>query len=581
MENLRQLFLRVFGNFHSPSWETSTPPEPPIRSELFSLERLEQHAESLAKAQHVEVRESRSGKLSRRLDDNALILRAAYKAINQAIDEGQPITPAGEWLLDNFYVVNEQIREIRNDLPPGFYRKLPKLADGPLKGLPRVFGVAWALVAHTDSSFDLQKLTRFVQAYQRVQPLTIGELWAIAITLRITLVENLRRLSEQIIARLKANHSANKLADRILGTDTHGPESDSTVLSLLNSTPWSTTFAVQLAMRLRDRDPNDTPALRWLNDKLASLGTTADDIVREDVHNQGALNVSIRNVVVSMRLVATINWPEFFESVSHVEATLRAGSEFAAMDFQTRDLYRRAIEELAQASGKSEVMVAQAAVAAAQRARDAAKGVAVREADPGYYLIARGRRAFEDQIGCGATAKDRFIRAHSDIGVASYVGLISIFTLIITALALYASNAATNIPVGGWVLAAFALMAILPASDVAVALANRLITQTVTAKLLPGLELRDGILADMRTAVVVPTLLTSRAAVDEQIERLEVHYLSNPDDNLTFVLLSDWTDSATEEAPTDQILFDAAAAGIERLNKTHPSADNDQRFVLL
>src|SRR6201996_1336539 len=359
MENLRQLFLRVFGNFHSPSWETSTPPEPPIRSELFSLERLEQHAESLAKAQRVNGQARRDVKLSARLDHNALVLRAAYKAISAAIDAGQPITPAAEWLLDNFYVVNEQIREIRNDLPPGFYRKLPKLADGPLKGLPRVFGLEWALVAHTDSSFDLQKLTRFVQAYQRVQPLTIGELWAIAITLRITLVENLRRLSEEILARLKANHSANKLADRILGTDTHGPESDATVLSLLNSTPWSTTFAVQLAMRLRDRDPNDTPALRWLNDKLASLGTTADDIVREDVHNQGALNVSIRNVVVSMRLVATINWPEFFESVSHVEATLRAGSEFAAMDFQTRDLYRRAIEELAQASGKSEVMVAQ------------------------------------------------------------------------------------------------------------------------------------------------------------------------------------------------------------------------------
>jgi cyclic beta-1,2-glucan synthetase len=582
MENLRQLFLRVFGNFHSASWDKSTPPEPPIRSELFSLERLEQHAESLAKAQHVELRQRRTGKLSHRLDTNALVLRAAYRAISAAIEAGQPITPAAEWLLDNFYVVDEQIREVRNDLPPGFYRKLPKLADGPLQGLPRVFGVAWALVAHTDSAFDLQKLTRFVQAYQRVQPLTIGELWAIAITLRITLVENLRRLSEEIIARLSANHSANILADRILGTDTHAPEAESTVIDLLNNTPWSTTFAVQLAMRLRDRDPNDTPALRWLNSKLAARGTTADDIVREDVHNQGALNVSIRNVVVSMRLVATINWPEFFESVSHVDATLRAGSDFAAMDFQTRDLYRRAIEELARGCNKNEIEVAQAAVAAAQRARDAAKGgLPGRETDPGYYLIARGRRSFENQIGCRPAAKTRFIRAHSDIGVMSYVGLIGIFTVVIAALALYVSNAATDIAIGGWVLFGFAVLAVLPASDVAVALANRLITQSVGAMLLPGLELRDGILSDMRTAVVVPTLLTSRAGVDENIERLEVHYLSNPDDNLSFVLLSDWTDSPTEHTPTDQILFDIAAAGVDRLNKTHPRSDNQERFVLL
>lgn len=582
MENLRQLFLRIFGNFHSPSWEKSTPPEPPIRSELFSLERLEQHAESLAKAQNIEPHPRRGGKLSARLDDNALILRAAYRAVSTALDAGEPITPAAEWLLDNFYVVDEQIREIRNDLPPGFYRKLPKLADGPLKGLPRVFGVAWALVAHTDSAFDLQKLTRFVQAYQRVQPLTIGELWAIAITLRITLVENLRRLSEEILARLSANHSANILADRILGTDTHAPEPDATVLDLLNSTPWSTTFAVQLAMRLRDRDPNDTPALRWLNERLNARGTTADDIVREDVHIQSALNVSIRNVVVSMRLVATINWPEFFESVSHVDATLRAGSDFAAMDFQTRDLYRRAIEELSRGCKKNEIQVAQAAVAAAQRAHDAAKGALPGpETDPGYYLIARGRRGFEGMIGCRPNAKTRFIRAHSDIGVMSYVGLIGFFTVLIAAIALYASDIATNITVDGWVLFAFAILAVLPASDVAVALANRLITHSVSAMLLPGLELRDGILADMRTAVVVPTLLTSRAAVDEQIERLEVHYLSNPDDNLTFVLLSDWTDSVTETTPTDQLLFDAAALGVTKLNKTHPKSDGTERFVLL
>jgi cyclic beta-1,2-glucan synthetase len=582
MENLRQLFFRTFGNFHTRSWDNFTPPEPPIRSELFSSERLEQHAESLAKAQRVEKQSHRSVKLSRRLDDNALVLRAAYRAVSAAIEAGQPIMPSAEWLLDNFYVVDEQIREVRNDLPPGFYRKLPKLADGPLKGFPRVFGLAWALVAHTDSAFDLQKLTRFVEAYQRVQPLTIGELWAIAITLRITLIENLRRLSEEIIARLSASSSANMLADRILGTDTKGPEPENVVLDLLNNTPWSTTFAVQLAMRLRDRDPDDTPALRWLNNKLTANGTTADDIVREDVHNQGALNVSIRNVVVSMRLIATINWPEFFESVSHVDATLRAGSDFAAMDFQTRDLYRRAIEELAHGCKKNEIQVAQAAVAAAQKVRDAAKGgLPGREADPGYYLVARGRRAFEDQLGCDVATKTKFIRTHSDIGVMSYVALIGLLTILVATLALYAANAATNIAISGWVLAGFTILALIPASDVAVALANRLITHSVGATLLPALELRDGILADMRTAVVVPTLLTSQDSVEEQIERLEVHYLSNPDDNLTFVLLSDWMDSTTEHAPTDQPLFDSAAAGIAHLNKTHPRADNEERFVLL
>ena len=245
-------------------------PEPPIRAELFSVERLEQHAESLAAAQHIAPNPKRGRPLAKRLYDNARVLTETYRAIVQASSAHQPITPAAEWLLDNFHIVDEQIREIKSDLPPGFYRKLPKLADGPLQGYPRVFGVAWALVAHTDSAFDIQKLTRFVEAYQRVQPLTIGELWALAITLRITLVENLRRLAEAIVAQQSASQLADALADRILGTAKSDPEPASTILHSLGQAPWSTAFAVELAQRLRDHDPNITPALRWLNDRLAA-----------------------------------------------------------------------------------------------------------------------------------------------------------------------------------------------------------------------------------------------------------------------------------------------------------------------
>jgi cyclic beta-1,2-glucan synthetase len=345
------------------------PLEPPIRAELFSVERLEQHAESLAAAQRLSPR-LRSGRLlTPRLYDNARVLIETYRAIVQATSEHQQITPAAEWLLDNFHVIDEQIREIKNDLPPGYYRKLPKLLEGPLQGYPRVFGIAWAIVAHTDSALDVQKLTRFAEAYQRVQPLTIGELWAIAITLRITLVENLRRLAEQIVARLSAGQLADRLADQILGTDKADPEPSSKILQSLDQVPWSTAFAVQLAQRLRDRDPNSTPALRWLNDKLAAQNTNTDEIVRDEVQRQSAMNVTVRNVITSMRLVSMVNWAEFFETVSPVDAILRSGSDFAAMDFPTRDLYRRAIEDLAQGSGLEETEIARRVIAAAGRAR--------------------------------------------------------------------------------------------------------------------------------------------------------------------------------------------------------------------
>ena len=257
-------------------------PEELIRAELFSVERLDQHAESLAKAQRVTDKPKTDRRLATRLRDNGRVLVDAYRTIAEAIREERAITPAAEWLVDNFHAVEEQIRLIRGDLPPGYYRQLPKLADGPFEGYPRVFGLAWAFIAHTDSRFDPQMLSRFVQAYQRVQPLTIGELWAVAITLRIILVENLRRAAERIVRSRAARQDADALADHLLGVGIRQPEPPEAALQRLDRRPLPRAFAVQLVQRLRDQDPKVTPALVWLDQRLEAQGTTADEIVQEE-----------------------------------------------------------------------------------------------------------------------------------------------------------------------------------------------------------------------------------------------------------------------------------------------------------
>jgi cyclic beta-1,2-glucan synthetase len=559
------------------------PTEAPIRAELFSVERLEQHAESLAAAQRIALK-PRHRRLAQRLNENTRILIEAYRTLAKATNERQPITPAAEWFLDNFHLVDEQIREINDDLPPGFYRELPKLADGPLQGYPRVFGIAWALVAHTDSAFEIQKLTSFVKAYQRVQPLTIGELWAIAITLRITLVENLRRLAEAIAAQRAISHLADVLADRILGTSEREPEPVSDVLLSLNRAPWSMAFAVQLTRRLRDHDPNATPALRWLNERLEAEGLTTDSVVRDEVQQQSAMNVTIRNVIMSMRLVSTVDWAEFFESVSIVDAILRDGSDFAAMDFSTRDLYRRAIEEIARGSDLDEVEVAHRAIAAAVRAGAVANkakkkgGDGQRTSDPGYYLISAGRRAFEQELACRVPLKKEIFRLGSTLGVMSYVGMIGVVTALVLAAALLCVGYAG---IGGWPLVVLAIVGFVPASDVAVAVVNRVVTQQIGASLLPGLELRDGIPQELATIVVIPTLLTTPEDIERNVESLELHHLSNPDDNLCFALLSDWKDCETEQAPDDAKLLVVAVDGIARLNARYGPSAYGKRFFLL
>ncbi len=569
-------------------WNT----EESIREELFGIERLEQHAESLAAAQSITGRPMAGRSLAARLRDNESILLDAYRNVADGVDAGRAITPAAEWLLDNYHVVEEQIREIHDDLPRSYYRQLPKLAAGPFAGYPRVFGVAWAFVAHTDSRFDPGTLRRFVHAYQRVQPLTIGELWAVAITLRIVLVENLRRGARRIVSSRAAREQADALADRVLGVSAQSSKPVRAVFERYENAPLPGPFAVQLVQRLRDQDPKVTRTLTWLEERLAAQGTTVDEIVHDEHQRQGAANVTVRNIITSMRLISDVDWAELFEDVSLVDATLRAGSAFAEMDFPTRNLYRCAIEELARGSNLTELQIAHAALAAASapQARTAAhderrcaagcgeRDADVRSRDPGYHLFAGGRRAFEAKVGFRVPLGNWPRRLNAASGIAGYIADVLAFAAILLCvpLILLAGNG-----VDGWWLALLALLGLIPAIDAGMALVNRCVTGEIGATILPGMELREGVPSQFRTLVAVPILLTTQAALEEQIERLEIHQLASPEGALHFALLSDWTDAAAETVAGDDALLDAAAAGIARLNTRYGPVAGGERFLLL
>ena len=548
-----------------------------IRAELFGIERLEEHGRSLAAAQPLMPRQTVGHPLAGRLADNAAFLLKANLAIAQRAIDRRHTTPAADWLIDNYHLVEIQIREIGIDLPPKYYAELPKLATGPFAALPRVFGAAWSLIAHTDSHIEPETLSRFLMAYQEVQPLTIGELWAVPITLRIILIENLSRVAEAIMEHSNAREAADTLADRLLGVQGKTPEAWPSVMGSLGRLEVTNAFAAQLMHRLRGLDAQNDPALAWLDEQLASRGTTIDRVVQDELQRQGGSNATIQNIITSLRLIAGIDWGDAFERVCLVDTVMAGSSDFADMDFATRTLYRTAIEQLARGSDTAELDIARLAssMAAAKAAHEPQPG---READCGYYLIAGGRPALEAAIKFKPDLRLRLARACRGLGIGGYGAAVVVAAVVFTATPIWALNSAGLAPL--W-LVVLALLGAVPASDAAVAFVNWLSFWGFGATSLPSMEFSEGIPAGFRTLVAVPILLTSHKALTQQIRQLEIHHLASPDEELHFALLSDWTDSPTETAATDADLLAAAEAGIDRLNVLYGPAPGGDRFILL
>ena len=537
------------------AWGDSTT----ISSEIFGVERMRQHARSLAESQITSNSPLKVVSVIYRLDENARLLLEVYREISAAVANGRPVTPAAEWLIDNYHLVEVQIRQTRADLPAGFYRQLPKLASGPLAGHPRIFGLAWAYVAHTDSQFQLESLTDFVNEYQQVQPLRIGELWAVAISLRLILIENLRRVAERIHKSRKERLAADAFADALFQRSDKG-ESLDVILSVLGEPQVTQQFAVQLIQRARDQTGVGEAALSWLRTKLEATGDSFETAVSDELHRQGAANVTIRNIVTSLRLISDVNWDIWFDGVSLVDKTLRTDATYTAMDFKSRTLYRTSVENLSRGSNHDEISISQMAVGH-------------REGVAGAYLIGNEQSAFRKQLGYQPPLMRRLREGARSLGLAGYLSAalaISAATLIFGFFVLNLYGVRDAIPI-------LLLLAVPASTEFGLSVLNWMVTQIFETRIIPGFAFRTGVSPEFKTLVVIPTLLTSRDDIDELVDRLEVHFLSNTDEEIYFALATDWTDSSTQTRADDDGLLKAAMDGIKALNERHGA----ERFYLL
>ncbi|HYN13192.1 MAG TPA: glucoamylase family protein, partial [Burkholderiales bacterium] len=455
---------------------------------------------------------------------------------------GQRIAPAGEWLLDNFYLIEEQVRTAQRHLPRAYSRELPRLLSGPSAGLPRAYDIALEAIAHGDGRVDLESLRRFVAAYQTVAPLKLGELWAIPIMLRLALLENLRRVASRLAAATTERSRAGAWADQMLATAANDPKSLVLVIADMarSNPPMVSPFVAELARRLQGQSAALALPLTWIEQRLAESGATIEHLVQAETQDQAADQVSMSNSIGSLRLLGATDWREFVEAMSVVERTLREDPVYAAMDFASRDRYRHVVEQIAKRGASSELDVARQALAQAQLGGDA------RNSHVGAYLV--------DKV--------RFRRA----ALPLYLGAIAL------ASALFTWGLAANAHADGahgWGLLLIALVSLLATSQLAVALVNRLAMALAVPHPLPKLDYSGGIPPHSRTLAVVPALLGSASQVEDLLEGLEVRFLANRDAQLHFGLLTDFTDAQVETLPQDAALEQLAVEGIEALNRKY------------
>ena len=404
--------------------------------ELLNVELLEEHARRLAALLSIAPTGRGIGRAHlRQVKEHMRALRAVYTDLADD-EQREGVSPAAEWLLDNFHIISAAVRDIQHDLPPAFFKRLPRVAADEFAGLPRIYALALELIGSSGGRLEAQRLQRFVSAFQSVAPLTMGELWAWPSVLKLALLDNLRMRADQLAATRAQRQAADRLAMAVEAAPVDGAR--------IPVEQWPAhvhhAFVTRLLQRSRALGPIASRLHRQLDDALAARGETVEDAIRAEGQSQASEQAGMANLIGSLRLISTFDWSEFFESVSLVEQVLQRdpAAVYGRMDFRSRDRYRHAIEELAVPTGEGQLLVALKSV---ERARQShVRNPDARDSHVGYHLIGAGRRQFERSVAWQPTLSGRARRLFFAYATPGYLGTIAAGTAFLVLVAiLYAA----------------------------------------------------------------------------------------------------------------------------------------------
>lgn len=576
-DSIQYLKEGLFGESNPERYDSN---EEPLRSDLFSSDQMEQHGKKLAGLHVWGMEKAPDDYLINRLSENESILINVRNLITESVREHRQITPAGEWLLDNFYLIEENISSGKRHFPKGYSKELPRLKEGPSTGLPRVYDIAVETISHGDGRVDSENLGRFIASYQTVSPLRQGELWAIPIMLRLALIENLRRISTRIADNSIDSDLAAKWAEQMMTVAEKDPKNLILVIADMarSNPPMTTSFVSEFVRQLQGKSPALALSLNWIEQELAESGFSIDRLIRLGNQELAADQLSISNSIDSLRFLLSFDWKEFFEEMSFTEQILRQDPAdiYSRMDFATRDQYRHIVEKLSRICKTEEIDVAEKAILLSRKAAER-KDNEDRKAHVGFYLIDKGLTQLKALLKARSTIKESFTKGSSGRKLFLFIGSIVMVSGILT-LAMIMELMEQGITGSDLWLAGFLFL--LGTSHFAVAFVNWIATFVTVPKHMPRMDFSHGIPPEYRSLVVIPSMLNSREGVNDLIEKLEIRFLANRDKNLHFALLTDFKDAESEHLADDELLLELAVKNIRALNDKYKDAKHETFFLL-
>ena len=544
-----------------------------IKGAILDKNQLDSYLEKIASDHILQEKSNKDTYPIPRLKEDFEIIKEVYKLLNEHLEIGIPIHPAGEWILDNLYIIEEAIKNICKELTLKKYTNFLGIANGRYEGFARIYVLAGEMVAYTDGKINGENLKQMLMAYQNKKSLSMNEIWNIGLFIQIVLIENIREICEYIYSCQMQKEKVENILSKFFNTKVK--LSHATVINSIKLTPMRNSFIEYMSYRLKKYGRKAFAYLNILEEEVEKTGNDISEIVKKEHFDVAVKKVLVGNAIITLKNISRVNFLEIFESINGVEDILKQdpAQQYDKMDVDTKTYYRNKIQEISKKTKISEIYIAKKCLELSKKAKEKLEINDIndeRKTHIGYYLIDKGRNELAKEL------VNKNIRLLSNETKVNYyifgiwsITIILALTLSIGEYFLLAKHINNSILNTIYTSVIF-IISIIPIENIVTKTTQYILSKIVKPKVIPKLDFQNGIPEEYATVVAIPTILNSKEKVKKLMEKLEVYYIANKSDNLYFTLLGDCTTENTEDVPFDNEVIQEGIKQTKKLNEKYP-----------